>query len=304
MSENIIIKDESNKKYFATVPNILICLGLKANEIAFYVAIKIAAGDHGKCTKSSSNLCKESGISKKLIPKIRDSLCKINPVINKPLLRCEHRISPHGDKDTCEITIVDIWPENGKYFENGGRAKTTPPRAKTTIGRDENDTRVGQKRHQGRAKTTHKQEPLNKNHLIKTTATPTPSKGNAVVAVVSKENIEKNNEIEFEAEKDAARSLKAWMDREALKSRMCKVGGCPREEQFGQDWIIPLDVYEKLIHKNGIAYFKDQIEHMLKKQKIYFSGKSKKEVNNPEAFLRSACKDNYAESENKKKGEK
>lgn len=161
MSEDFYVIDEANYKYFSMTPHIIFEIGLKANEIALYMAIKRASGDKGKCTKSNSKLAKEAGISIKLLPSIRNKLSSINPIIKKPLIKCEHRISEFGDKDTCSLTIIDIWPETISFLE--GSAKTPLPTAKKQVRQAKTQVGVAQKGREGRAKTPYKEEPFKNN---------------------------------------------------------------------------------------------------------------------------------------------
>lgn len=157
MSENIIKDLSSNHKFRTEIPNILFNIGLDAHHLAVYMAFKLSAGDHSHCTKSNKHLCQNAGVSRPTLTKCRDDLSLINPILGKPLLKVVHRLSEAGDKDTNDVTIVDIWPENYKFFTEGGRKKTDLPRKKTA------PPGVGKILTEGRKKTDHKEEPFNKN---------------------------------------------------------------------------------------------------------------------------------------------
>lgn len=283
------IKDlSSNHHYRTELPNIIFEIGLAPQLIGVYAAIKRSAGDQGTFFKSEAKLAKELGISKKTLHKFIEILCLINIHLKKPLLIKKNRISKDGDKDTNLISITDIWPDNCVHFcnESGGRVNITPPRVNITQG-------VGQNLPKGRVKFTHKEEPIKKN-LFEETTTPTPSKGNVVVDVVSDKK-----QKEEEAEKQAARSLKEWLDKEAGKQRS------KHSIPWGDKWIIPLYVYERLIKKHGIKYFQEQLDYMVRLQKDFDRGTNKKPINNPEVYLKRACKENYADSDqDKNKDEK
>jgi hypothetical protein len=284
MSEYEIKDLSSNHHYRTELPNIIFEIGLPPQLIGVYAAIKRSAGDQGAFFKSEAKLAKELGISKKTLHKFIEILCLINIHLKKSLLIKKNRISKDGDKDTNLISITDIWPENYmKFNESGGRVNITPPRVNITQG-------VGKNLPQGRVNITHKEEPI-KNNLFEETTTPTPSKGKVVVDVVSDKK-----QKEEEAEQQAARSLKDWIDKESGKMRR-------NHTTWGDTWIIPLYVYERLIKKNGIKYFQEQLDYMVRLQTDFDKGKNKKPIGNPEVYLKRACKENYADSDQDKNKE-
>ncbi len=160
MSSCKIYDESTNHHYRTEIPNILFDIGLKANQLALYLAIKRTAGDKGECFKSRNSLCKEAGIGTRIYPKIKAELSQIQKLINKPLIISKTRFNECGDQDTDELIIVDIWPENNQYFQNKiqGRAKTHGGRAELHGGVAQNCT-------QGRAELHPKEEPLKKNHI-------------------------------------------------------------------------------------------------------------------------------------------
>jgi len=158
MSEFTFQDESSSHKYRTETPNIIYEIGLTPALIGIYSALKRCAGDNGICTKAEKTLSKELSINKKTLHKFISQLCETNPILEKPLIFCEKRLSQHGDKDTNAITIVDLWPDNYAYFTQdlGGRVKFTQPRVKITQG-------VGQNLPKGRVKFTHKEEHTKKN---------------------------------------------------------------------------------------------------------------------------------------------
>jgi len=105
-----------DRTYHTQIPNILSQIGLKASSISLYFAIKRSSGEDGKCTKSKEKLCSEAGISGGTFSKVLHSLEQNQKIINKPLIKVQSRIHEHGDSDTHLITIIDIWPENVKFW--------------------------------------------------------------------------------------------------------------------------------------------------------------------------------------------
>ena len=157
MSENVISQELSDHSFRVEIPQIMWKVGYKSADISVYGAIKAAAGDNNRCFKSNKNLAKDAGVSIPTLIKSRNKLSEVNNIIGKAPLKVVHRVCEVGDKDTNEITITNIWPENGAFFKNqGGSKKTTLPSKKTTLGG------VVKKRHEGSKKTTHKQDPFNK----------------------------------------------------------------------------------------------------------------------------------------------
>lgn len=157
------IKDQSSNHHYRTeLPNIIFDIGLSPQLLGIYSFIKRCAGDHGKCMRSHGTISKQLNISRKTLIKFLNELSEVNPVLNKPLISIEKRISQHGDKDTSVITINDIWPENYRKFtpQEGGCVKFTQPSVKITQGVVEN-------LHNGCVKFTHKEEHIKKNTLKK-----------------------------------------------------------------------------------------------------------------------------------------
>jgi hypothetical protein len=288
MSEIEIQDLSSNHKYRTEIPNIIFEIGLTPQLIGVYSAIKRCAGDIGSCFKSENTLAKELKISKSTLHKYIEMLSIENPILKKQLLIKENRISENGDFDTNLIAIKDIWPENYSHFETkqGGRVKSTLPSVKSTQG-------VGENLPKGRVKSTHKEELLKKN-LFKNPTTPTSSLEKVGVVVVS---------ISQE-EKEAAKALSKWIYNEAHRERKRKVGRCYDTVTWGNLWIMPIQIYEKLIFRHGVKYFQSQLEYMHREQMDFDKGINKKGIDKPEAYLKRACKDNYADSDENKQEKK
>jgi Helix-turn-helix domain len=133
------IQEESGSHHHRTeTPNIIYELNLSVYERCVYHAIKKIAGDNGKCFKSSEALAKESGMDIRKYRSCLKSLSKKFDLIGKPLITVVQRKNARGDFETNLITIVNIWPENYKYYygdkggvqkcQGGGSTDTlTPP---------------------------------------------------------------------------------------------------------------------------------------------------------------------------------
>ena len=123
---------------------------------------------------------------------------------------------------------------------------------------------------------------------IKTTTTV----GEVVVVV--------HNSEKQKANEEAALSFKSWLDTQAYVERKRKIGNHYETIQWGNDWIIPMKLFENLIDKYGLKYVGEQIQYMFRSQKAFDLGKSKKGVEKPEAFLRKSCEQNWALYQEKK----
>src|SRR5690348_11438162 len=136
MSEIKVQDLSSNHKYRTELPNIIFKIGINPNLIGVYAALKQCAGDYGNCTKSEKTLSEELGVTPKTLRSWINQLSEINPKLSKPLIIIQKRISECGDRDTHSISIIDIWPENFKYFSdlNGGTVNFTGPQVKITEG--------------------------------------------------------------------------------------------------------------------------------------------------------------------------
>lgn len=155
----IEIKDESSNHIYRTeLPNIIFEIGLPPQLIGVYATIKRAAGDNGYCSKSEKHLAEPLSITSKTLRSHISQLEEINPFLKKPLLKIKKRVSEHGDRDTTLITIVDIWPDNYKFFTKGegGQVNFTGPSVNFTEG-------VRSKLPDGPVKFTDKQEQSKKN---------------------------------------------------------------------------------------------------------------------------------------------
>lgn len=185
MSDYTVKTDNSNHQYFAMTPHIIYEIGLKANEIAVYGAIKRCSGEDGVCVKSKANLAKSSGVCPKTIFNIIQRLCQVNPILGKPLLKSSTRHTENGDYDTNQIEVIDIWPENMEYFKiKKGKVNLTTPHVNVTSPKvtDTGGVRYGLP--EGQVTVTDKEEPLKKNPFKKN---PPPS-----VPVEKTEEMEKN----------------------------------------------------------------------------------------------------------------
>lgn len=96
-------------KYFTQVPNIIFHIGLKANQLAVYLAIKRTAGELGTSTKATKTLADEAGVSEAILKKVKKQLAEVNPILGCPLIKYQRRKLEKGNFDTDTIQVVDIW---------------------------------------------------------------------------------------------------------------------------------------------------------------------------------------------------
>jgi hypothetical protein len=274
MSEIEINDQSSNHHYRTELPNVIFEIGLKANELALYCAIKKSAGDSGYCTKSTKTLCAEAGVGERNFGKLKQALSQQFQIINKPLIIVKKRNSDFGDPDTDLITIIDVWPENYRYFmnEDGGGAKLQVPGAKMQGG-------VVQNCGGGGAKLRVKQQPFKKNPSKKTTTT---------------NKLKSSSSFSQEVEIAAQRAF------DFVKVRA--------EKQPDEKWNIDLLTLKKHFHLFGVDYTADQFKYLIERMDKYNKNKSKvgnkmEEVSDPKVYFKRSCSENWANSLHTKENE-
>lgn len=103
-----------------------------------------------------------------------------------------------------------------------------------------------------------------------------------------------HNSEKQKASDEAALALKTWLDTQADVERRRKIGSHYDKITWGNDWKIPLKVFQTLIEKYGIKYVDQQIQYMFMYQRDFDSAKGKKGVDKPESFLRKSCEHDWA----------
>jgi len=103
-------------------------------------------------------------------------------------------------------------------------------------------------------------------------------------------------EEESESEKNISESEESNASK--LKSYIKK-----RSPEWGDEWDLPLDLFEFLIEKYGIAYVTDQISYMLSQHnqsildsKASYKKKKVPPVVKPDSYLKISCDKNWAQS--------
>jgi len=275
----IYINDESSLHHFRTeIPNIIYELGLSGDEFFVYSIMKKSAGDKGKCTKSNKTICQLAKISKPYLIRIKKKLSSVFELIKKPLIKITKSTSHYGDSDPDIITIIDIWPDNFN-FKGGGNPELPPSNPELPGGVVNGVYQVVNARGGGGKRRLPKQEPTKKNPSCLTT--PTPSKGESLVVVISEED------------KAIAKKIRDFVD--------------SKGNGLSEDWKISISKLEKLSAIYGNIYLDEQFKYTYKRQKSYISNLGKmhpdpkcKPIDKPYVYLKRACENNWAESENKK----
>ena len=110
---------DSKREHFAIIPNIVFHLDLTPFELGLYCHIVRTAGWRGgACHKSSRTLAAELNCSTGTISKAKRELQRWHWMLGfKPLIEVQHVPRRYGGKQYHLITVVDVWPENTKYFE-------------------------------------------------------------------------------------------------------------------------------------------------------------------------------------------
>ncbi len=123
--EYLIEDDGSNHRYFTTIPNILLKLGLSTAELALYTYLKQTAGQSGECWKSSATISAELKMGETTLAYAKRSLQqKYDKLGGKPLITIYGvPRSKGGGRASHHIRIVDIWQENVAYFHGMAQAR-------------------------------------------------------------------------------------------------------------------------------------------------------------------------------------
>lgn len=116
-SRTYVTEQISNEAFGFRIPNILFELRLSPGAIALYCYYKRIAGQFSTCWKSNKTIQEEINMSKNTLLKYREELEKSHDLLKgKPLIYAEERFTNRGDNDTTEISIIDIWQENGDFY--------------------------------------------------------------------------------------------------------------------------------------------------------------------------------------------
>jgi hypothetical protein len=335
MSEFQIKNDSTNHQYFAMTPHIIYEIGLKANEIAVYGAIKRCSGENGICIKSKANLAKSAGVCPRTIFNIIQKLCEVNKIIGKPLIKSVSRYTEDGDFDTNQIEIIDIWPENMNQFKKIiGKANNALPHATNASPHANNAGGVMQDLPEGHATVAYKEEPLKKKPFKKTTTTPTPSKGKVVDVVVSKEKIGEVTQTppqvtqtrgvrSHRPDGEVTQTDKQEPSKTPIK-KTTTTNKSKSSSSFSQEvikaaqkafdfvklravkepdekWNIDLEDFMKNFHFYGVDYATEQFDYVLKRMNKYCLNKNKlgnkiAPIDDPKTYFNQACSENWAKS--------
>lgn len=123
-----------------------------------YVCLKDLCGEHGTCYRTTRVLALETDISTGLISE------SIPQLHNAGLIHAEKKIRKEGGKPVWHITIVDIWPANGKLHPTK-RSHSEQQRSAggQTSGTSENVHHVNENVHSVKQKKDH----LKQYHFLK-----------------------------------------------------------------------------------------------------------------------------------------
>ena len=120
MTEKLRIKPTRDK--FTSVPNIIDDMGLSPYAVRLYMRIKRRAGDvGGACWENTNNLATGCRMSVGSVVKAKKELQKAG------LIQIEAKENPHGGKPYHEISVVDIWVLNSKYYPNSSGELASSP---------------------------------------------------------------------------------------------------------------------------------------------------------------------------------
>lgn len=131
--QEIQIEDLSNdKSYFTQIPNIIYRMGLGPYVIAYYSILKSIAGDRATCFMSQKNLARLVGCSDKQISLMNKFMSQPFKILNgKSLIRLKTQ-KRNGEYLPNIIQVVDIWSENMSVIGSKKPIPNTPMPKKIT----------------------------------------------------------------------------------------------------------------------------------------------------------------------------
>jgi len=127
----------SKREHFPIIPNIVFHLDLTPFELGLYChTVRTAGWGSGACHKSSRTLASELNCSAGMISKAKRELQRKHWMVDfQPLIEVQSVPRRYGGKPYHLITVVDIWPENTKYFERERLRKNKAARESSELGR-------------------------------------------------------------------------------------------------------------------------------------------------------------------------
>ncbi len=253
-------EDLPDHTYRTEIPNIIFEIKLNPYTFMVYSFLKKVAGDSNGCFYSKENMAKQLGMSvRKLQESIKD-LISGNNFLQLKLIREKTRKSQHGGDLPTLYTIINIWPENGRFY------KKKPKEGGVHNVRGEGAPRAD------------KEEPLEEEPCIKTTTTPTPSN---VVVVSSEEKFLKQviHCVNFFAKKATLWKDDKWNLPYKLFRELIL--------QHGYEYVVAQIQY---ITDQHIQALKDERSSKVKKTPL---------IGKPLLCLKMACAKNYAEYQTK-----
>ena len=110
-SENLIIDDSADKKFFTIIPNFVDDLPLNPNAVRVYLHLKRVSGETGTCWQSTRTLAKACRLSPPSITRATNLLAACGLITKKKVADREG-----GKWGHCEYRVRNIWNENTTFF--------------------------------------------------------------------------------------------------------------------------------------------------------------------------------------------
>ncbi len=101
-----------DRRYFTILPNKLDEIGLSPYAVRLYFRLKRRAGENGECWENTKHLAEGCNMSKSQVSRSKAELEIAG------LITIKKRSLAHGHFQGHIITIVDIWKDNVKYYDN------------------------------------------------------------------------------------------------------------------------------------------------------------------------------------------
>lgn len=121
-----VVFQEISRRHHTQIPNIVLELMfagvISATEYALYSTYRKHAGEDGTCWIGTRKLAEMMGVSTPTITKSKKNLSrKFDELGGKSLIHV--RKCNHVEQEADNVTIIDVWPENDRFYREGKNFK-------------------------------------------------------------------------------------------------------------------------------------------------------------------------------------
>lgn len=111
---NRVAPDDSDHKYFALLPHVVLAYCRSPHDLALWVTIKMITGEDGECILSTEDLGEIAGMSSGKVSDCRAHLLRVGLLIGR-LYR-----DPNYPQPVWHLRIPDLWPRNVAWRRAAG----------------------------------------------------------------------------------------------------------------------------------------------------------------------------------------